>query len=103
MAEYMVGLVLASLAGVGLGLFYFGGLWLTVWRLPTATWPGLLALGSFWLRTGLCVLGFYAASAGDWKRILACLLTFIGMRIVLVRHWGPVHPAYVVPRRGDRG
>lgn len=100
-AGYVVGIVVASLAGIGLGLLYFGGLWLTVWRLPTAAWPALLALGSFWLRAGLCLLGFYLVSAGDWKRVLACLLGFIGVRTLLVRHWGPARPAYAVTRRGN--
>ena len=98
---YVVGIVVASLAGIGLGLLYFGGLWLTVWRLPTTSWPALLAIGSFWLRAGVCLLGFYLVSSGDWKRVLACLLGFIGMRTILVRHLGPTQPAYAVTRRGN--
>ena len=38
---------LALLAGVGLGLFYFGGLWLTVQQLLTTRRPVALLLVSY--------------------------------------------------------
>lgn len=80
-------LVLAGLAGLGLGLFYFGGLWLTVRQLPVSHAPALLVLGSFLGRTALTVLGFYFVMAGRWERLLACLLGFLVMRTVLVARW----------------
>ena len=81
--------MISLLSGMGLGLVYFGGLWLTVQRLPTANRPAFLTLSSFWGRLTLCVLGFYGATQGDWKRLLLCLLGFLSIRTILVRRWRP--------------
>jgi F1F0 ATPase subunit 2 len=78
-------LLLAFFVGMGAGLFYFGGLWWTVRRLPTARQPALLTFGSFLVRTGLSLVAFYFASGGHWQRILASLLGFIIVRVFLVR------------------
>ena len=76
---------LAFLAGLVVGQFYFGGLWFTVRRLPTARSPALLALGSFAVRTGVSVLIFYLISlGGHWDRLLACVAGFTAMRLILV-------------------
>ena len=78
-------LLMAFFVGVGAGLFYFGGLWWTVRRLPSARHPAFLTFGSFLLRTGVSLVGFYFASGGHWQRILASLLGFIIVRVFLVR------------------
>jgi len=78
-------LLVAFFVGVGAGLFYFGGLWWTVRRLPSARHPALLTFGSFLLRTGVSLVAFYFASGGHWQRILASLLGFIIVRVFLVR------------------
>jgi F1F0 ATPase subunit 2 len=83
-------LVLALVAGFGLGLFYFGGLWLTVRRIPTTRHPALLTLGSFVGRTLLTLAGFYLVMDGRWERLALCLLGFLAARTVLVRKWGPI-------------
>jgi F1F0 ATPase subunit 2 len=77
--------LMAFFVGMGAGVFYFGGLWWTVRRLPTARQPALLTLGSFFVRTGLSLAAFYFASGGQWQRILASLLGFIIVRVFLVR------------------
>jgi F1F0 ATPase subunit 2 len=82
-------LILALAAGIVLGTFYFGGLWLTVRRLPTAQRPALLSLLSFFARLGVVLSGFYLVMDGHWQRLLACLLGFLGVRFLLVRRWGP--------------
>lgn len=76
-------LVLALLAGIALGLFYFGGLWLTVQRLPTIRRPALLMLGSFFLRTLVALSGFYVVMSGSWARLLVCLTGFLAIRTLL--------------------
>jgi F1F0 ATPase subunit 2 len=76
-------LVLALLAGMGLGLFYFGGLWLTVQRLPTIRHPALLMLGSFCMRTLVALFGFYVVMSGSWARLLVCLAGFLVIRTLL--------------------
>lgn len=78
--------------GIGLGLFYFGGLWMTIQRLPTTSWPAVLTFGSFWVRSAACGWGFYWVMDGQWERLAACLLGFLGTRSVLIRRWGSAVP-----------
>lgn len=76
-------LALACTAGMALGLFYFGGLWLTVRQLSRQRRPLPLFLGSFLGRTVLVVAGFYFVMGGRWERMLACLAGFIMARLLL--------------------
>lgn len=82
-------LIIAFAAGMALGLFHFGTLWLTVRQVPKARRPELLTLGSFLARTGVSVLGFYLVMGGYWERLVACLFGFILTRTFLVRRWRP--------------
>jgi F1F0 ATPase subunit 2 len=80
--------------GLTLGIFYFGGLWLTVRRLPEARQPALLALGSLAGRLGVALLVVYLVTGGEWAKIGVCLLGFFVMRTILVQRWQPrVSPA----------
>jgi F1F0 ATPase subunit 2 len=74
---------------MGLGLFYFGGLWLTVRQLPTCRWPAPLLVGSFLGRTALTLVGFYLIMGGRWERMLACLVGFMMARLFLVSRLRP--------------
>ena len=85
----VLSLMIALMAGLALGGWYFGGLWVTVRRLPTAAAPALLALGSFWLRLAVSVMGFYVVMGGQWERLLVCFIGFLGMRSLLMRRWRP--------------
>ena len=78
-------LVLASVAGVALGTFFFGGLWWTVRRLVSTKRPALWFLGSLILRLSITLAGFYAIGQADWRRLLACMLGFMAARFVLLR------------------
>lgn len=91
-------IVLAFTAGIFLGLFYFGSLWLVVKRLPESRRPVLLVMGSFILRLTLTLLGFYLIFSGSWQRILACLIGFILARTYLIRTLGP----FGLKREGGR-
>lgn len=82
-------LVLAWAAGAGLGLFYFGGLWLTVRRLPDSRVPALLFLGSFAGRLAVTLLGFYLVMDGRWERMLICLVGFLMARQLLISRLRP--------------
>jgi F1F0 ATPase subunit 2 len=78
--------LLYLLVGLGLGLFYFGGLWLTIKNMNQARSPIVLTLGSFILRTGAVFLVLiYVARKGDWGNILILLAGFIVSRIFLSR------------------
>jgi F1F0 ATPase subunit 2 len=80
------------LAGLGIGAFYFGGLWLTVRTITRVEHPAPLFLLSFIGRSVLSLLGFYLVMDGAWSRAVACLLGFIIMRTVTTRVWGPQTP-----------
>lgn len=73
----------ALLAGIGLGLFFFGGLWLTVRSLPHVRRPGRRLFLSFLVRTAVVLLGFYAVMSGDWRRMLLCLAGFLIGRVAM--------------------
>jgi F1F0 ATPase subunit 2 len=71
-------------AGTLIGLFYFGGLWWTLRRMPVLHEPIIWVIGSFLIRAALSLLGFYFAAGGQWIRILICLLGFFLVRIIWV-------------------
>ena len=78
-------LILAGMAGAGLGVIFFGGLWWTVRKGLGSAQPALWFFGSLLLRTGVVLAGFYFVGAGDWKRLLASLLGFIVARLILMK------------------
>lgn len=82
-----IGLALA--AGVGLGVLYFGGLWLTIRRLPETRHPALLTMGSYLARLALTMAGFYFVMDGQLSRLIAALAGFFLARQILVRRWRP--------------
>lgn len=89
-------LFLAGGAGMGLGLFFYGGLWFTVRRLATSRRPALLLLGSFAMRLALTLPGFYlllVGMAGQWPPIAAALAGFFLARLLLTCRPGPATPA----------
>ena len=73
------------LAGAMLGTLFFLGLWWTVRKGLASNCPALWFLGSTLLRTGLVVAGFFFISAGDWRRLLICLLGFFIARVLVTR------------------
>ena len=85
MNSFIVQLCIAVLAGLILGLFYFGGLWLTVRRITCSTRPALLMFGSLVVRLLVTLCGFYLVMDGRWERLLACLSGFLVTRFVLTR------------------
>lgn len=78
-------LSLAAVAGVLLGLFFFGGLWWTLQRAFHSPRPALWVGGSLLLRMGCTAGGFVVITAGDWQRLLACLFGFLFARWLVVR------------------
>jgi F1F0 ATPase subunit 2 len=85
MNSFGLQLCIAVLAGLVLGLFYFGGLWLTVRRITCSTRPALLMLGSFVVRLLVTLCGFYLVMDGSWELLLACLAGFLVVRFILTR------------------
>ena len=81
-------LIAALAVGIGLGLFYFGGLWLTVRYMNAAGKKGTLFVASFLVRSAVVVSGFYLVMDGEWERIVACLAGFLITRLSMVRILG---------------
>ncbi|MDN4502663.1 ATP synthase subunit I [Alteromonadaceae bacterium BrNp21-10] len=65
------------LAGIGIGLFFFATLWITVHKGLQSTNPALWFLLGLLIRMSVSVSLFYWLGANDWQRLLACLLGFI--------------------------
>lgn len=96
-------LIGAVLAGLLLGVLFFGGLWWTVRSmLASARGAGFL-LASVLLRGALAIAGFYLVGAGQWPRLLACLVGFLLGRVAVTlwtRRAGPPFP-HAEPRHAS--
>ncbi|MDJ0636578.1 MAG: ATP synthase subunit I [Xenococcaceae cyanobacterium MO_188.B29] len=57
--------IIAFIVGASLGLFYFGGLWLTVQQLPVNKHPYRLMLFSFLFRLGISMFFLYLIVGGN--------------------------------------
>ncbi|MEP7244525.1 MAG: ATP synthase subunit I [Gammaproteobacteria bacterium] len=76
-------LLLAGVAGVMLGVMFFGGLWWTVRKGVSSRRPALWFLGGLLLRMSITVAGFYLVAGGRWERLLACLSGFVLARLLV--------------------
>lgn len=77
--------------GGGLGVLYFGGLWLSLRRMVDARRPKALVVGGFLIRTIAVFGGFYGMIhllGAHWQGLSLSLLGFLAARFVLVRRWG---------------
>jgi F1F0 ATPase subunit 2 len=66
-------LLMAAGVGLVLGCLFFGGLWLTLSRIPYWRHPGLGMLASLLLRLALVGGGLYLLADGHWQRYAAAL------------------------------
>jgi F1F0 ATPase subunit 2 len=82
--EYL-NMAMALITGVLLGAVFFGGLWWTVRKCVSSKKPGLLFFGSFLLRIGIVLAGFYFIARGHWENLLICLLGFLIARLIVMR------------------
>jgi F1F0 ATPase subunit 2 len=71
--------------GAGLGLIFFGGLWLTVARIPSSRRPHLLLAGSFLLRMTVVLSGFYLLAPLGWQAMTIAMAGLLITRQVLLR------------------
>jgi F1F0 ATPase subunit 2 len=79
-------LALAALGGAALGTIFYEGLYRTIRRGIESKAPALWFSGSLMLRTALVLGGFYAISAGNWHRLIACLPGFLLARVVVTAY-----------------
>lgn len=71
--------------GIVLGLFYFGGLWLTLRRLSVVNHQAFWMISSFLIRNLLVVVGFYPIVLQGWQLTLICLAGFIVIRFIVTQ------------------
>lgn len=83
------GLVVPALAGVGLGAFFFGGLWWTVRRGVASGYAGVWFAASSLVRMAVALAGMYLVTGAQWKKLLACVFGFIVARALVTRLAGP--------------
>jgi F1F0 ATPase subunit 2 len=74
--------------GIGLGLFYFGGLWWTVNRIQTAGSPVAIYLTSLVLRGSVVLICLFLILQAGVLPMLAAMVGFVMVRLVLVRRLG---------------
>ncbi len=89
-------LVLSLVGGVVVATFYFGGLWVTVRRVPTSRRPVLLTFGSFALRGAVTVATMVWIARMHWQWLLAAMASFVLVRVILIRKLRPEDPAMEV-------
>ncbi len=82
-------LALAFVAGAGLGMIFFAGLWWTVRKGLASKQPALWFFCSLLLRTSIVLVGFYFVGLGHWQRMVFCVLGFVIARFVAWRLIGP--------------
>ncbi|MEO5978866.1 MAG: ATP synthase subunit I [Chryseolinea sp.] len=73
-------------SGMLLGTFFFGGLWFTVKRAFSSRMPALWFLGSFVIRIGITLAGFYFIGSENWRGFAACMVGFVVSRFIIVRY-----------------
>jgi F1F0 ATPase subunit 2 len=79
----------AIIAGIALGIFFYGGLWWTVSKHIQSQNAALWFLLSLWIRMAVVAAGVYLVSSGHWYRACLCLVGFTVSRFVLTRLLGP--------------
>lgn len=84
--------LLSFIAGLALGIVFFGGLWLTVRKAMSSNRPAIWFIASLLIRSALVIGGLYFATGQQWQRILISLAGFILSRVLVL---------YVTKRHDD--
>ncbi|MBA2249136.1 MAG: ATP synthase subunit I [Chitinophagaceae bacterium] len=92
-------IIAAFVAGIALGIIFFGGLWITVKKSVNAKVPWLWVLGSFIVRVGIVMPGFYFISSGNWQRLVSCLIGFIAARFVVIHFTRAIDEKHIQLRK----
>jgi len=84
MTNEILNTAIRLIAGLAMGIIFFGGLWLTVGKIIHSKKPALWLLFSFFLRVGITLVGFYFAGSGNLQKLLICLVGFIAARFLVL-------------------
>jgi F1F0 ATPase subunit 2 len=87
-------LIIYFIFGLLMGMFYFGGLWLTVQQIPRIKHPFSLLFGSFLLRIIFVLIFFYLIIQSSLNNqnigsFIACILGFLITRTILINYLQP--------------
>ena len=91
-------IVFCLVAGLGIGYFHFGGLWLTLKRFVGARRYGLVFVASFLFRSFVTLAGVYFEAKGEWPGMTACLAGIWIMRKIFI---GKMQPLAVFRAKGS--
>ncbi|RFS20183.1 ATP synthase subunit I [Chitinophaga silvatica] len=75
--------IFVFIAGIAIGILFFGGLWWTTRKALTSKKPAILFAISFVVRLGITILLFYALSGGHWEELLVCFGGFLLGRVII--------------------
>jgi F1F0 ATPase subunit 2 len=78
-------LLIIMIAGLVLGIIFFGGLWWTVNIGLKSKNPAAWFILSFFIRISIVLVGFYFIIGGRWERLVACLLGFLIARVSITQ------------------
>lgn len=93
--------LIAGSVGLALGLFFFGGLWLTLRRLPSVRHPTAWVLASYGLRLLGVGAGLYALTRFGATGVLGGLVGLLAARHLLLR-LGPGSLSDASPEGAER-
>ena len=79
---------LAFFWGAVLGVFYFGGLWVTLKMMPRKQRPKSWLAVSYVVRVAGALAGFWVVLQRDPGAFIFTFLAFFGVRIILTRTLG---------------
>ena len=76
--------LISFIAGIALGIVFFGGLWLTVRKAMSSNRPAIWFVASLLIRSALVISGLYWATGQQWQRLLVSLSGFILSRFLVL-------------------
>lgn len=81
--------VYPAAVGMGLGLFYYGGLWLILRKLPQLKHPEIWVSLSLAVRLLTVLLVMYLLFSDSWQQLLSTVLGMLVSRGLLVQRIKP--------------
>ncbi len=76
-------MIVRLISGLVLGVFFYGGLWMTVRHVATTRHPFAVMLGSLLGRTAVTLAGFVVLIGAHWQNAVWGLIGFTGARFLL--------------------
>lgn len=84
---------MAIIAGIVLGVFFFGGLYLSVQYLGKVKYPSVLMMASLIIRMAVLVGGLYLIRGDSYLNIPLALMGILLVRIIMTRQVKRKQPA----------